>query len=65
MVDEVVSRGPGKDPLCYVSFFKVTFHMAASNYYQPFDKCNINCFNIIKHYDACAFLSRMAVSSDF
>lgn len=46
-------------------FFKVTFHMAASNYYQPFDKCNINCFNIIKHYDACAFLSRMAVSSDF
>lgn len=39
--------------------------MAASNYYQPFDRCNMNCFNIIKHYNACAFLGGMAVSSDF
>lgn len=31
--------------------------MAASNYYQPFDKCNINCSNIIKHYNAHAILS--------
>lgn len=63
MVDEVASRGSGKNSFCYLK--KMRFHMESINYYQPFDKCSLNWFNSIKHHIAHNALNGRVVNTDF